>query len=843
MLGKSVGHYVVVERLGQGGMGVVYRAHDTHLDRFVAIKVLPPEKVADAERKRRFTREAKAASALNHPNIVHIYDIATDGGIDYIAMELVEGRTLSEIIGSRGLRAEQVLKYGAQVADALAKSHAAGIVHRDLKPGNIMVTEGGLVKVLDFGLAKLAEASSDEFAPTRTILTREVRTDEGTVMGTLAYMSPEQAEGKPLDGRSDIFSLGAVLYEMAAGRSAFWRESRASTLAAILRDQPEPLPPEIMPGLRGVIARCLVKEPSERYQYATEVRAALEVVRDSSSEPAASPAPARRWRTGWLAVAALIVLAAAAWWVRGPRAPELSGQRLVSTFAGSHRSASFSPDGSMIAYLNTADGVPQIWIKNLAQGEPMQITTGNVPAVQPHWAPKSDQIVFSRPGRGIWSVPPLGGVPRQLILPGRNPNFSGDGEQMVFERGHQLWVARSDGSGARRVEGVPEWYYGVDTLPALSAHGDWIAFFRPEIGPHGDLWVIPAAGGKARRLTFDTRISSGPTWTPDDRWIIYSSARGGSVTLWRVPAAGGKPEPLTTGAGEDTAPAISADGRRLIFTNAHNTWRLAVEDPATGGQKELMERRMALAFPSFSPDGSRIAFMQPAGGDPQIFTIATDGTDMRQITRGKGEINGLPRWSADGSFLYYYRAYPSPSFRKIPAAGGADSEVAAGWAWETHAAAQEDPSGKRLVYTFLQNNHQVATIVRDLSTGQESKLNEILDSPRWSPDGSTLLGTRTNSADLVTCPAAGGACTVIGKGRLPVWDRSGSKIYSMRSRPPSLGLELWSLDLQTRAEQQLSPLGPFDPVEVFYDVSRAGQIVSAPFREGRTELWMADLKR
>ncbi len=557
-------------------------------------------------------------------------------------------------------------------------------------------------------------------------------------MGTSRLHVAGTGGGKAgLDGRSDIFSLGAVLYEMAAGRSAFWRESRASTLAAILRDQPAPLPPEIPPGLRGVIARCLVKEPAERYQHATEVRAALEVMRDSSSEQAVSPPPRRPGRIAWLAVAVLIVLAAAVWWVRGrPGAPELSSQRLVSTFAGSHRSATFSPDGSMIAFLNTTNGVPQVWIKNLAQGDPIQITSGDIPAVQPHWSPKNDQIVFSRPGKGIWSVPPLGGPPRQLILPGRDPSFSGDGERLVYERGHQIWIARSDGSDARRVEGVPEFFYGVDTLPALSSHGEWIAFFRPEIGPHGDLWIMPAAGGKPRQLTFDTRISSRPIWTPDDRWIIYSSARGGSVTLWRVPAAGGKPEPLTTGAGEDTDPAISADGRRLIFTNARNTWTLSMLDLSSGGKKELIERRHTLAFPVFSPDGSRIAFMQPAGGDPQIFTIATDGTDMRQLTRGKGEINGLPRWSADGSFLYYYHAYPSPSFRKVSAAGGADSEVAAGWSWETHNAAEEAPGGGRLVYTLLEHNREVATLVRNLNTGQETRLDEALDSPRWSPDGS-----------------------------------------------------------------------------------------------------------
>jgi Tol biopolymer transport system component len=539
-----------------------------------------------------------------------------------------------------------------------------------------------------------------------------------------------------------------------------------------------------------------------------------------------------------------VVLAAVAWLVGGRASrPEVSGQRLVSTFAGSHRSATFSPDGSMIAFLNGANGAQQIWVKNIAQGDPIQITTGSIPAVQPHWSPKNDQIVFSRAGQGIWSVPPLGGTPRQLIRPGRDPNFSGDGEHLVFERGHQLWVARADGSEARRVEGVPEWYYGVDALPALSSHGEWIAFFRPQIGPNGDLWVIPAAGGKARQLTFDTRVAFGPVWTPDDRWIIYSSLRGGSLTLWRVPAAGGKPEPLTTGAGEDTDAAVSADGRRLIYTNARNTWSLALLDLTSGQRKELMERRIGLAFPSFSPDGERIAFMQPAAGGQHIFTIARDGTDMRQMTRSNGEINGLPRWSADGSFVYYYRAYPNPSFRKVPAAGGLDMEVIAGWSWETHNGAQEDPGGKRLVYTLQEKGREVATVVRDLSTGQETRLNEPLNNPRWSPDGSTIAGSLENRTELRICPAAGGACAGLGRGDFPAWDHSGSLVYFWRQAADPNSRRLWSIDLQTRAEKDVAALGPFTQVEAYFDVSRFGQVVTTPFREGRTELWMADLKR
>src|SRR6516165_1743145 len=236
MIGRTIGHYRIESKLGEGGMGVVYKARDTHLDRPVAIKVLPAEAVANSERKRRFVQEAKAASALNHPNIIHIYDIDTLDGVDFIAMEYVPGKTLDKLVGRRGLGLGEALKYAVQIADALAKAHAAGIVHRDLKPANIMVTEEGLVKVLDFGLAKLTQKAEEEDAT--LTFAQAPRTEEGTIVGTVAYMSPEQAQGKKVDARSDIFSLGSVLYEMITGRRAFQRDTEFSTLTAIARDEP-----------------------------------------------------------------------------------------------------------------------------------------------------------------------------------------------------------------------------------------------------------------------------------------------------------------------------------------------------------------------------------------------------------------------------------------------------------------------------------------------------------------------------------------------------------------------------------------------------------------------------
>jgi len=297
MIGQTLGHYRIEAKLGEGGMGLVYRAVDTHLGRAVAIKVLRADATASPGRKRRFVQEAKAASALNHPNIIHIYDICSSGDTDFIAMEFVAGKTLQQLIGKSGLPQRDTLKYSIQIADALARAHSAGIVHRDLKPANIMVAEDGSVKLVDFGLAKLVEKTVDSEAATATMTAEEgPQTEEGSIVGTVAYMSPEQAEGRKVDARSDIFSFGSVLYEMVTGRRPFERANRISTLSAILHEEPQP-PGDLVPDLPGelerIISRCLRKDLGRRAQHAGDIRLALEELsEDSALGRLSRPSPA-----------------------------------------------------------------------------------------------------------------------------------------------------------------------------------------------------------------------------------------------------------------------------------------------------------------------------------------------------------------------------------------------------------------------------------------------------------------------------------------------------------------------------------------------------------------------
>jgi len=359
MIGEILGHYRIESKLGEGGMGEVWKARDTRLDRFVALKTLPAEKVADPERRNRFVLEAKAASALNHPNIVHVYDIADSAGVPFIAMEYVVGKTLDQLTGRNGLRLNEALKYAIQITDALARAHSSGIVHRDLKPSNIMVDEHGLVKVLDFGLAKLTEPVPGEFSLTQSLETPEnPKTEEGTIVGTAAYMSPEQAEGKPVDARSDIFSFGSVLYEMTTGRRAFQSDTKLSTLSAILEKEPTPVSailPKTPPELEKLIARCLRKDPDRRIQHMGDVKLALEELKEESDsgrlQAPVRPAAGATRRVPKTLLAALVVTvlavtAAAVVWLRSAGKPaDRSNWVQLTNLPDAVSQPSLSPDG------------------------------------------------------------------------------------------------------------------------------------------------------------------------------------------------------------------------------------------------------------------------------------------------------------------------------------------------------------------------------------------------------------------------------------------------------------------------------------------------------------------
>ncbi|MGO9262274.1 MAG: protein kinase domain-containing protein [Bryobacteraceae bacterium] len=511
MLGRTLSHYEILEKLGQGGMGAVYKARDTRLGRLVAIKVLLPGKASDPERRQRFMQEAKAASALNHPNIVTVHDIGSEDDVDFIVMEYIAGKPLNRVIPRQGMKLVEALECAIPIADGLAKAHAAGIVHRDLKPGNVMVGEDGTVKLLDFGLAKLVE----DVAPGDLIETHAMNagapiTKDGAILGTVAYMSPEQAEGKTVDGRSDIFSFGAMLYEMVSGRSPFHGSSAISTLAAILHEDPKPVS-ELTPGLPReidrIVARCLRKDPARRWQSMVDLRTSLQECKEDSdsgvlhsgtaSRPAELRAAAgRRWVWGAAALLGLLLIAAV--WFFRPQPPAETTLTAVplTSHNGFEGSPSFAPDGNHVAYSwngpnqNNTD----IYIKLIGPGDPLRLTTNPAPDISPTWSPDGRWIAFVRflPGAraGYFLIPALGGPERKVSETWSEPFLNS----------------------------VPK------PLIAWSPDGKWLAVPDKDT-PNGDfgLFLVSVATGEKRRLTTPVPAGSdsGAAFSPDGRTLAF----------------------------------------------------------------------------------------------------------------------------------------------------------------------------------------------------------------------------------------------------------------------------------------------------------------------------------
>jgi len=848
--GSRFGDYEIVSRLGEGGMGAVYLARDHRLKRDVAIKFLTGSLFGPEHEQQRLLQEARSAARLNHPHICTVHEVVTIDEGSFIVMERVEGRPLSAMTPSGGMPVDSVTRYGAQIADALAHAHERGVIHRDLKSSNVMVTPDGRVKVLDFGIAASIDASAGEDTTLKAGW-------EGGTPGTLAYMAPEVVNGEPATTLSDIWSLGIVLYETTAGHRPFAERMAAATAAAILQAPLPPLPAHVPASVRAVVQRCLARAPGERYQHPSEVRAALEVLHGTQTHPVepswVAKAPprqlrARRWAAA--AVLTLIVLAAAmAWRIRSrDTSLSVSSQRPIGALTASYRQATFSPDGGFIAFADAGKPVSQIWIKNLAQGDPVQITSDDAASSQPAWSPKNDQIVFARRGQGLWSVPPLGGTPRRLIEFGANPQFSVDGERLVFERdGREIWTARADGSELRRVDGVAVPWYSVGFEPAFSPDGSAIAYFMPELGSNGDLWIVPSAGGTPRQVTHDLTEAGGPVWTQDGRFLIFSSMRGGSRTLWRVGTSGGVPQPLTVGVGEDLEPALSRDGRTLVYTNVRNQSALRARNIDTGVERVIVERRRQTIFPRISPDGSRVAFFGFGDtGDVQIFVAQMQGGAVQQVTQGKGFINTMPRWSGDGSLIYYYQQRPGASFRSIPLGGGESREIRP-WKWESHTFADFSADGSLIVYSRQSAPGErivPRTVIEDAKSGQERALALPLLIPRWSPDGRTIAGNTRGAAPVVTtCPVDGSACRQLAPGQRPVWSADGSRIYFLRDTQDPSFKELWSMTVDGSDERKVHDrMGPYRPIDVLFDVSRTGEIVWSEYIEGRYELWQASLR-
>jgi Tol biopolymer transport system component/tRNA A-37 threonylcarbamoyl transferase component Bud32 len=764
--GEMLGHYRVETRIGQGGMGVVYRAWDMRLNRRIALKILRPDQLNDPVQRQRLVREARAASSLLHPNIVVIHDIGSERDIDFIAMEHVEGKSLDECIPAGGLPARQALAYAIQVAGALAGAHAAGLVHRDLKPSNIMITREGLVKLLDFGLARKVQMGAAD-SGTLTL--------EGEIAGTPSYMSPEQIRGETVDHRSDIFSFGSVLYRMVTGRDAFDRGSAVETMNAILNSEPAGLSGDgkMAPfALESIVLHCLEKSPEDRFQSVRDICYALEA--SSTPVPAAVAVPApggwRRygiWSAAVLASIGLGLLISYFFFAARQYHPSVDGRVFaqITDDAGAELFPSLTADGKSLAYASKTAGNWDIYLRQVGSTESVNLTRDSTADdTQPAFSPDSRQIAFrsERSGGGIFVMAADGSGVRRVSEAGFNPAWSPDGRQLIYAeegisrpedrsgRFSQLWAV-DVASGRKRLVTKED-----AVQPQWSPNGRFVAYWAIDLDGDRDLWTIPADGGQPIRVTRDHYLDWNPVWSADGAWLYFCSNRGGSMGIWRIPireSSGeprGAPEPIRTPATYPAHLSFSRDGRHMAYVQQVTTGRLSTVrfDPeremVVSEPKDILASTKGASRPALSPDGKWMAF-NSTEQEEHLFVVGADGSNLRQLTNGDNRNRG-PRWSPDGKRIAFFSTRSGDweiwttdadggNLRQVTNLGGQNV------AWPVWSA-----DGRRLAYTVFGQNTFLLDPAKAWNAQTPVKLppfpgqGQIFNGWTWSPDGHTLAG-------------------------------------------------------------------------------------------------------
>lgn len=764
MIGKSLRSYRIEAKLGAGGMGVVYKAVDSRLGRTAAIKILSTAAV-NAERERRFVQEAKAASSLNHPNIVTIYDIdaqEVDGNpLQYIAMEYVAGETLDHLIGKKALRIRDLLKYAIQIADALAAAHAAGIVHRDLKPSNVIVTPQGVVKILDFGLAKLSETSQvDAYAETMHGEASPL-TEEGMILGTVAYMSPEQADGKPVDSRSDVFSFGSVLYEMATGQRAFSGGSKLSSLSAVLYKDPQPasqtatdLPPE----LDRIISRCLKKDPERRWQSMSDVRVALEELRDeleSSHISQVLPAAKVR-RTGrgrvWagLGVLAGVLLGVALRITYEqrylPPATPPSFQRL--TFRrGDVTSAKFAP-GENVVYSAEWDGASSTLFA--AQPGNHEARTLALPSARVLAISQRGEMAILLGGEDVGTlarVPFGGGSPREVLEGVSGADWGPDGDSLAVVRavGGKFRLEYPIGTALYETEKRPP------MMPHVSADGKLVAFFDFDVEVGDYALCIIGPNHPKQVLSRGWRAIGALNWSPDGREIWFSGGQlGGDPALYAVTLSGVQRLVTQTG-GIIVMQDVARDGRVLLST-VNSRLGIVFSPPNGAPQRDLSWLDTSLVY-ELSNDGQAIVFVELSNGQGRnsaIYLRKTDGSPAIQLGYGN-----RPSLSPDGKWVACIHHEGDRSSLMLLPTGPGESQFPKidgmhfdGVEWF--------PDNRRILFTGNETGHEMRTWIYDLNTNKTTPVTpEKTRGTRVSPDGQSFI--TVDSHKLLLTPVSGGS--------------------------------------------------------------------------------------
>ena len=824
MIGATLRHYRVEAKLGAGGMGVVYRALDTHLDRPVAIKVLPSAAVGDEGRRARFAQEAKSASALSHRNIITIYDIDTSEvegqAVDFIAMQYVAGKTLDRLIGRKGIRLQEALRYAIQIADGLAAAHQAGIIHRDLKPGNVMVDEQGEVKILDFGLAKLNEPDEpDAFAATESVHMKVApETEAGTIIGTVAYMSPEQAEGQKVDARTDIFSFGAVLYEMVTGRRAFHGASKLSTLASVLHKEPAPFRPgedNVPRELERIIARCLRKDPQRRWQNMADVKVALEDVLEDFESEKKEQAGANKARFGVrLAVWSLLIVAALGagaflgW--RTLRKPQSSFERLTYR-RGDVAAARFSPDGQTVLFsaqwgdepmtiFSMRSGSRDSRSLGLPEGRILSISSTGEMAIL---------IGESLASAGTLARVPLsGGAPREVLENVNDADWSPDGASLAVSHtvGRRTRIEYPIGTVLYAKEGRPPYDLRV------SPKGDLLAFFEYD-DAIGDFAVnVLDLHGKKRMLSRGWRGSLHLAWSPkgDEVWFGAGGKDGARLGLHAVNLQNKERMVVET-------PALMAlddtshDGR-VLATTEDTRMGISALTPDAKQERDLSWFDYSHVY-DISADGKTILFVESSyvhQRNAAIYLRKTDGSPAIRLGDGM-----VPALSPDGKWVSCIVSDgPTTKLTLLPT--GAGEARSLGRDGMNYVRAEWFPDGQRILFTGNETNRPSRSFVQDARGGPPVPLTaEGVTARGVSPDQKyTAIVT---GGKLSLLPIAGGEAKVIANiepdEAVIRWSGDGRFLFLRKLEKP-YSLKISRMDVASGRQETWKELQPADPVGV-----------------------------
>jgi Tol biopolymer transport system component len=798
--------------LGAGGMGEVYRARDTRLGREVALKVLPEAVAEDRSRLARFEQEARAASALNHPNIVTIHDIGRGGETAYIAMELVEGKTLRELAAGGPLPVRRVLGVAAQIAEGLAKAHSAGIVHRDLKPENLMVSKDGFVKILDFGLAKLVEPQSGELSAMPTLAHPE--THPGTVLGTVAYMSPEQASGEALDFRSDQFSLGAILYEMATGQKAFQKKTAAETMSAIIREEPEPvakLRPELPLPVRWMLDRCLAKDRDERYASTRDLARDLASVRDHISEVsggsgaalASTVRPRRRIArlvAGAVLAASLIL---AGWFARGRGTTSPAPRFTRLTFRqGSIGNARFAPDGQTVVYGATWAGDPpgrQLYRAQVGSPESAKFDfVGDILAI----SPSNEMAVLLNAPRAIGTlarVPMSGGTPREVLeaVQYAGADFSPDGKELAV---------------VHMAEGRLEYPVGKVLVargayaPRISPDGRFIAYWQEDDEGREAVAVVDREGRTRRVLSEGwLEFEGAPCWGSNGEiWFTAPEKAGNPAVLWAVDRSGNR-RLLTRVPGGLELEDRSRDGRALVnyYTHAQLVRFASVENPTERELSWLDASQLA----QLSSDGKSILLNEAgegSGSGPVIYLRGTDGSPAVKLGEGVGfALSPDGKWvlathpPGSGTAVDLFLLPTGPGRQRVLAGGGFIGYTWGAWL----------PDGRSVLYSAVAKSGNTRLYVQAVPDGKPQPIGpDPLIVVPWmspspvSPNGKYAIGTRNQAGEVFLVPLDGKGAAKLLAGlsvqadRVVQWTADSRSLYVYRPAEHPLTLELFDVE-------------------------------------------------